>query len=125
MANWKRSFAGVPIGLIAIGVLAGCFVERTTRETTVEGTWTPADLELPPGCSLSIEDATTHEAVSIGVAADGRVHAERASGARYVVVDAESFDSLRRDHPEIVDALRAFRVDYRISTSLTTVDERD
>ena len=31
---------------------------------------------------------------------------------------------LRRDHPEIVNALRAFRVDYQISTSLTTVVER-
>ena len=125
MANWKRSFAGVPIGLIAAGVLSGCSLERTTREATVEGTWTPADLELPPGCSLSIEDPATHEAVSIEVSADDRVHAERASGGRSVSVDADSVDALRRDHPEIVDALRAFRVDYRISTSLTTVVERD
>ena len=29
------------------------------REATVEGTWTPADLELPLGCSLSIEDPAT------------------------------------------------------------------
>ena len=97
MANWKRSLAGVPFGLIAAGVLSGC----------------------------SVEDPATHEAISIDVAADGRVHAERKSGARNVVVDAESCDALRRDHPEFLDALRAIRVDYRFSWSLTTVVERD
>jgi hypothetical protein len=102
------------------GVLSGCSTERTTRESHGEGSWSPADFELLPGSSLSLENATTHERVAIEVADDGRVHAERATGGRLDTVDADSFEALKRDHPEFVDALRAFRIDYRFRWELTT-----
>ncbi len=102
------------------GALSGCSTERTTRETTFEGTWSPADVELLPGSSLTLENATTHERVAFEVADDGRVHAERATGSRVDAVDADSFEALKRDHPEFIDALRAFRIDYRFHAELTT-----
>jgi hypothetical protein len=102
------------------GALSGCSTERTTRESHGEGSWSPADVELFPGSSLILENATTHERVAIEVADDGRVHAERATGSRVDTVDADSFEALKRDHPEFVDALREFRVDYRFRWELTT-----
>ena len=101
------------------GALSGCSTERTTRESHGEGSWSPADFELLPGSSLSLENATTHERVAIEVADDGRVHAERASGSRVDTVDADSFEALKRDHPEFIDALRAFRIDWRFHAELT------
>jgi hypothetical protein len=107
------------------GALSGCSTERTTRESNYEGSWSPADFELLPGSSLSLENETTHERVAIDVADDGRVHAERATGGRIDAVDADSFEALKRDHPEFVDALRAFRIDYRLHAEFTMAVERD
>jgi hypothetical protein len=75
---------------------------------------------VPGGCSLSIENPTTRERVAIEVAEDGRVHAERTTGGRTESVDADSYEALRRDHPEFVDALRALRIDYRFHAKLAT-----
>jgi len=102
------------------GALSGCSTERTTRESNYEGSWSPADVELCPGSSLTLENATTHERVAIDVADDGHVQAERATGSRVDAVDADSFEALKRDHPEFVDALRAFRIDYRFRWELST-----
>jgi hypothetical protein len=102
------------------GVLSGCSTERTTRESNFEGSWSPADVELFPGSSITLENATTHERVAIEVADDGRVHAERATGSWVDAVDADSFEALKRDHPEFIDALRAFRIDYRFHAEFTS-----
>jgi hypothetical protein len=124
MANRKPWSGSGAFGLALASVLCGCSADRTTRETTFEGSWSPADVDLFPGCSLSIENPTTRERVAIEVAEDGRVHAERSTGGRTVAVDAESFEALRRDHPEFVDALRAVRIDYRFHAQFTTAVER-
>ena len=107
------------------GVLSGCSTGRTTSESNGEGSWSAADVELGPGSSLTVENATTHERVAIAVADDGRVHAERATGGRVDAVDADSFEALKRDHPEFVDALRAFRIDYRFAWSFTAGADSD
>ena len=107
--------------LVLAGALSGCSTDRTVRESTYEGSWSPAELALFPGCLLSIENEATRARVAVEVAADGRVHAERTRGGRADLVEAESAEALKREHPEIVDALRAFRIDYRIATSFTTV----
>lgn len=106
--------------LVLVGALIGCSTDRTTREANYEGSWSPADIELGPGSSLSVENPTTHERVAVDVADDGRVHAERTTGGKVDEVDAESFDALKRDHPEFVDALRAFRVEWRFHSEFTT-----
>ena len=111
--------------LVLAGVLAGCSIERTTREATFVGSWSPADLELIPGSSLSVENAATREGVAVDVAEDGRVHAERANGDRVEIVDADSFLALKRDHPEVVAALREFRIDWRVHSEFTTEVRRD
>ena len=111
--------------LVLAGVLAGCSIERTTREATFVGSWSPADLEPIPGSSLSVENATTRERVAVDVAEDGRVHAERANGDRVESVDADSFEALKRDHPEVVDALRACRIEWRFHSEFTTEIRRD
>jgi hypothetical protein len=107
--------------LVLAGALSGCSTDRTVRESTYEGSWSPAELALFPGCSLSIENDATRERVTVEVAADGRVHAKLTGGGRTDAVDAASVEALKRDHPEIMNALRALRIDYRISTSFTTV----
>ena len=113
------------VWLVLAGALAGCSTERTTREATYEGFWSPADIELPPCSSLSVENPTTRERVAVDVAEDGRVHAERANGERVEVVDADSFEALKRDHPEVIAALRECRIEWSIHTEVTTVIRRD
>jgi hypothetical protein len=87
--------AGLALAGVA-GALAGCSTDRTVRESNCEGSWSPADVELFPGCSLTLENATTHERVAIEVADDGRVHAERATGGRLDAVDADLTDERDR-----------------------------
>jgi len=120
MANRKPWFTSGAVGLALASVLGACSTDRATRETSFEGSWSPADVELFPGCSLSIENPTTRERVAIEVAEDGRVHAERTTDGRSESVDADSYEALRRDHPEFVDALRALRIDYRFHAKLAT-----
>ena len=111
--------------LVLAGALAGCSIERTTRVETCEGSWSPADIEFPPGSSLSIENPKTRERTAVDVAEDGRVHAERANGGRVEGVDADSYAALRRDHPEVIAALRECRIEWSIHSVVTTEVRRD
>jgi hypothetical protein len=107
--------------VVLAAALAGCSIERTTRVENHVGSWSPGDIDLFPGVSLSIENPTTHERIAVDVAEDGRVHAERAKGDRVDVVDADSYAALKRDHPEVVAALRECRIEWRIHWEVTEV----